>query len=150
MLRLIEHGDVTRALMPADPVAALRQISHDPTLRTTVELTDGRRMTGLDILWAYYEMVDDHLSRHYGHDLDEETQEIMTRWDHLMVMLGDDVLSAAHSVDWVAKLALFERVRGLEVPVAANTFASRARAAAPNGTFVALPNVSNTWRRGTP
>ena len=41
MLRLIEHGDVTRALMPADPVAALRQISHDPTLRTTVELTDG-------------------------------------------------------------------------------------------------------------
>lgn len=111
VLRLIEHGDVTRALMPADPVAALRQISHDPTLRTTVELTDGRRMTGLDILWAYYEMVDDHLSRHYGHDLDEETQEIMTRWDHLMVMLGDDVLSAAHSVDWVAKLALFERYR---------------------------------------
>ncbi|MTB71478.1 proteasome accessory factor PafA2 [Arsenicicoccus sp. MKL-02] len=111
VLRLIEHDDVPRTLTLADPVAALRQISHDPTLTTTVELADGRRMTGLDLLWAHYEMIDDHLSRHYGQDLDEETQEIMTRWDHLMVMLGDDVLSAAHSVDWVAKLALFEQYR---------------------------------------
>ncbi|AKT51917.1 Pup deamidase/depupylase [Arsenicicoccus sp. oral taxon 190] len=111
VLGIIEAQDVPRTLTLANPVAALQQISHDPTLRTTVELADGRRMTALDILWSYYEMVDDHLSREVGDDLDEDTQEIMTRWDHLLTMLGQDVMLAAPMIDWVAKLRLFEQYR---------------------------------------
>ncbi|MCH8612498.1 depupylase/deamidase Dop [Arsenicicoccus dermatophilus] len=111
VLSLIEQRDVTRNLSLADPVAALQQISRDPSLRTTVELYDGRRMTALDILWAYYEMVDDQLSRVYGSELDQDTNEIMHRWDHLMVMLGTEPEQAASQVDWVAKLALLEQYR---------------------------------------
>src|SRR5699024_10499975 len=45
-----EHRTAT-AIPPdsrlADPVAAVRAISHDPSLRTTVELADGRHLTAL-------------------------------------------------------------------------------------------------------
>src|SRR5699024_8606976 len=50
-----------RRLLPdlhlADPVAAVRTISHDPTATATVPLTDGRALTACQIQRAYLEAV---------------------------------------------------------------------------------------------
>src|SRR5690606_21258988 len=55
VLDMIEAGISFEDLRLREPVRAVRQISHDPTLKTTVELADGRWFTGLDIQRAYHE-----------------------------------------------------------------------------------------------
>src|ERR687895_2773059 len=49
VLDLIESGIRFDHLKLADPVRAVHTISHDPTLKATVELANGRKFTGLDI-----------------------------------------------------------------------------------------------------
>ena len=52
---MIEKGVRFAELRLADPVRSVHQISHDPTLKVTVPLTDGRQLTGLDMQRAYHE-----------------------------------------------------------------------------------------------
>src|SRR4030081_3821017 len=55
VLDMIEAGRRFDDLRLADPVRAVHAISHDPTLKATVELSDGRRSTALDLQFAYHE-----------------------------------------------------------------------------------------------
>src|SRR6266704_2243729 len=57
ILDMIESGIRFDQLRLADPVRAVHAISHDPALKTTVELANGRKFTGLDIQFAYHELV---------------------------------------------------------------------------------------------
>ncbi|QDO88765.1 proteasome accessory factor PafA2 [Ornithinimicrobium ciconiae] len=112
VLGLIEAGRAP-ALELEDPVSAIRAISHDPALRQTVRLVDGRELTALDLLSAYREAVDQHL----GDDLDEDTSQVLEHWDAVAADLATDPMRCAGRVDWVTKLALLEGYRrrdGLE------------------------------------
>ena len=113
VLGVIEAGAVTQNLALQEPVAALQAISHDPTLRTSVRLEDGRELTALEIQYAYLQMVRDWLG---SDDLDSETVEVLDRWQQVLDKLADDPMSAAREVDWVAKFQLLQgyRNRGLE------------------------------------
>ena len=113
VLGVIEAGAVTQNLALQEPVTALQAISHDPTLRTSVRLEDGRELTALEIQYAYLQMVRDWLG---SDDLDSETVEVLDRWQQVLDKLADDPMSAAREVDWVAKLQLLQgyRNRGLE------------------------------------
>src|SRR6187200_3735729 len=51
VLGMIEDGHLTQDWSIRRPVAALQSVSHDPSLRATVELVDGRLMTALDVQW---------------------------------------------------------------------------------------------------
>ncbi|GAB3583592.1 depupylase/deamidase Dop [Calidifontibacter terrae] len=114
VLAIIEAGAVDEDLTLRHSIAALQQISHDPTLRTTVELADGRSMTGLDLQWAHLEMVTRWLATQ--DEIDDETADVMRRWEQVLTTLGHDPLDAAGQVDWAAKLKLLEgyRNRGLD------------------------------------
>ena len=90
----------------ADPVAALRAISHDPTLRTTVELADGRELTALQIQRAHLEAI---AAAADGEDA--ETSQVLTAWGEILDLLERDPMLAASRVEWVAKLSLLERYR---------------------------------------
>ena len=90
----------------ADPVAALRAISHDPTLRTTVELADGRELTALQIQRAHLEAI---AAAADGEDA--ETAQVLTAWGEILDLLERDPMLAASRVEWVAKLSLLERYR---------------------------------------
>ncbi|MGE9807589.1 depupylase/deamidase Dop [Janibacter sp. G1551] len=117
VLRLIEEGAVTRDLSVRNPVAALRAVSHDPTCRQLVELTDGTRMTAVQLLWAHHEMAARHVADRWGDDVDADTSEVLDQWARVLTLLEDDPISAARDVDWVAKLAVLEGYRergGLE------------------------------------
>ncbi len=108
VLTLLEAG-AAPSLALRDAVAAVQQISHDPTLRTVVELADGRRMRALDIQQAYLDAARDHCSR-TGAD-DAQTLDVLTRWQDTLDALSRDVASAKATVDWVAKLDLMNRYR---------------------------------------
>lgn len=113
VLRLIEtHPDAVPDLTLADPVAAARAISYDPTLRTTVTAADGRQLTGPDLLEGYLEAVE--RAAVSGHDAwrpDDDTTEVVTRWREVLDTLRRDPAACASQVEWVAKLSLLERYR---------------------------------------
>ena len=116
VLTLIEAGACPAGLDLADPVGAMHEISHDPTLRTTVALRDGRRLTALDLLWAYFEAAAAYLSGPGAADVAREaspgaTAEVMRRWESVLTRLGTDPMTCAREVDWVAKLQVLEGLR---------------------------------------
>ncbi|MGO2532996.1 depupylase/deamidase Dop [Arthrobacter rhombi] len=108
VLSLIEAGAAPK-LQLRDPVAALQQISHDPTLQTVVELSDGRRATALEIQQIYLDAARTHC-HDTGAD-DASTTDVLIRWQDTIDTLSRDVFSARKTVDWVAKLDLMNRYR---------------------------------------
>ncbi|WP_286901694.1 depupylase/deamidase Dop [Thermocrispum sp.] len=110
VLDMIEAGISFEDLRLREPVRAVRQISHDPTLKTTVELADGRWFTGLDIQRAYHERAVECAERGQI-EPSEESQNVLRLWGEIVDALARDPFECADRLDWVAKLRLLERYR---------------------------------------
>jgi proteasome accessory factor PafA2 len=112
VLDLIEAGVDLSDLQLARPVTAVHTISHDPTLRATVALADGREMTGLAIQRAYHDRVAKFLQER-GEE-DERATDIMDNWAMVLDLLERDPMDCADLLDWPAKLRLLEGYRHRE------------------------------------
>ena len=114
VLELIEQRGFTVDLGVERPVSALHTISHDPELKATVKLRDGRTVTGVQLQWLFLEQVAAFVADRYGSDADEHTVEVMRRWESVLTRLESDPMSCAKELDWVAKLRLLEGFRNRE------------------------------------
>ena len=101
----------TRDEPHADPVAELKAVSHDPSLKHLIRLRDGRRLTALDVQWAYLEHARKYVEDKYGADVDEMTSDVLDRWESVLGRLADDPMQLSRELDWVAKLELLEGYR---------------------------------------
>ncbi len=110
VLAMIEDDVLGTDLVLANPVPAIRQISHDPTLTRTVLLRSGRRATALELQWSLLERAQKY-ERSHGLSAvgDAVGADVMQRWETVLNGLERDRSSVAHWVDWVAKERL---VRG--------------------------------------
>jgi proteasome accessory factor A len=102
------------ALRLADPVAAVRTISRDPSLRAVVPLADGRRLRALDIQRAYLDVVDRELARNndFRDDADAAQTALVTGlWAQTLDRLDSDLWSAADTVEWVARHLVLRGLR---------------------------------------
>jgi proteasome accessory factor A len=111
---MIEEKALTPDLGIADPVSELKAVSHDPGLSHLMRLRDGRRLTALDLQWAYFERVKAFVESRYGADVDEITTDVLDRWEGVLDRLGRDPMLCADELDWVAKLRLLEGYRDRE------------------------------------
>jgi len=111
VLDLVESGHRFEDLRLAEPVRAVHQISRDPELKTLVELSDGRRVTGLDIQRAYHERVAEHVASAMGSDVDPATTDLLLCWGEVLDALARDPQECADRLDWPAKLRLLEGYR---------------------------------------
>jgi Pup amidohydrolase len=111
VLDMIEAGVRFDELRLAEPVRSVHRISHDPGLKTLVELSDGRKMTALDVQRAYFEKAQKHVENTLGADVDEATAEVLTLWGEVLDDLARDPMSTADRLDWTAKLRLLEGYR---------------------------------------
>jgi proteasome accessory factor A len=114
VLSMIEEKALAADLGIADPVTELKQISHDPSLRHRMRLRDGRRLTALDLQWAYFERASAFVESRYGPDVDEITADVLGRWEQVLTLLGRDPALLSDQLDWVAKLRLLEGYRERE------------------------------------
>ncbi|HEX3899155.1 MAG TPA: depupylase/deamidase Dop [Mycobacteriales bacterium] len=96
------------------PVAALRAISHDASLKHSVKLRDGRTVTALELQSEFLEQARKFVSSRYGADADAETLDVLAEWEQVLIRLADDPMSLAGELDWVAKLSLLEGYRERE------------------------------------
>ncbi|MFC5994722.1 depupylase/deamidase Dop [Pseudonocardia hispaniensis] len=111
VLDMIEAGIRFDELRMAEPVRAVHQISRDPSLATTVELSDGRKVTALDIQRVYFEKACKHVEQTQGADVDADTAEVLHLWGEALDDLARDPMSTADRLDWPAKLRLLEGYR---------------------------------------
>ncbi len=107
LLAMIEDDAMGDDLALANPVAAIRQISHDPTLTRTVLLRGGRRATALEIQWALLERARKY-ERSHGLECVGEREGVgaLEWWEKILGGLERDPASMADVVDWVAKQRL--------------------------------------------
>ena len=117
VLAMIEDGWLSSNgidLQLDGPVTALRVVSHDPTLRAQLVLRDGRRMTAVQLQMEYLEQARKHVEDRLGSDADEQTVDVLARWESVLDRLSADPLSLSRELDWVAKLVILEGYRDRE------------------------------------
>ena len=109
VLAMIEDDELGDDWLLANPVAAIRQVSHDPALTRTIVLRDGRRATALEIQWGLLERARKYERIHGLSVVGEHIgTDVLDRWERVLAMLEHDSASAAGWVDWVAKRRLVD------------------------------------------
>jgi proteasome accessory factor A len=81
-----------------DPIAALKAISRDPRVKTTVPLIGGRSIGAVDIQRQYLVAARKHLGGR-----DEETDWVLMTWEQALADLERDPMLCRDRLDWVAK-----------------------------------------------
>lgn len=114
MLHAVEADALPEPLSLIAPVEAVWKVSHDPSLTTVLELTDGKKLTALEAQWQYLEWVGKYLNT-VG--LDERFADVLRVWEEILGDLETDPMLTADRLDWTAKLRILEGYRdrdGLE------------------------------------
>ena len=112
ILSMIEDGVYPTDLKLANPVAAMRHVSHDISLRRPIQLDNKSRITALDLQWRLFEAASKYVVSHGLASVGPAVGErVMSRWEQTLTGLETDPMTLKNQVDWVAKLALFEAYR---------------------------------------
>ena len=96
---------------------SLRAVSHDPTLKHLLKMRDGRTLTAVQLQLEYLDLARKYVEDRLGNDADEQTLDVLARWESVLDRLERDPMLCAQELDWVAKLKLLEQYRsrdGLE------------------------------------
>jgi proteasome accessory factor A len=108
---MIEDRFITADLRVSRPVASLKQVSHDPSLTHLLEVGDGRRMTAVELQWEYFHHARRFIDERRGGEADEQTRDVLERWESVLTRLERDPFECADELDWVAKLKLLNSYR---------------------------------------
>ena len=109
VLAMIEDDELGDDWLLGNPVAAIRQVSHDPSLRQTIVLRDGSRATALEIQWGLLERARKYEQSHGLDCVGEDVgTDVLAKWETVLAGLEADPHSVANWVDWVAKQRLVD------------------------------------------
>src|SRR5437773_7956721 len=104
VLELIESGKAPQ-LEITQPVNATKSISRDQNYDWIIELSDGRKISAIDIQRLYLKAAE---GEHKG---DSEMGWLLQEWETVLNDLQRDVTSTAYRVDWAAKKFLLSSFR---------------------------------------
>ncbi len=108
VLSMIESGTLMRDLTLANPIRAIREISHDTTGTRTVKLANGRELSAIQMQTEYFQKVSEFVARRGI--VDPVTQQAMELWERSIKAVGSgDLHLIDREIDWVIKLRLLER-----------------------------------------
>lgn len=117
VLTMIEDKFIGTDLSVSRPVASLKHVSHDASLTHLLEVGDGRTMTAVQLQWEYFHLVQRYIAERRGGETDDQTRDVLARWESVLTRLERDPFECADELDWVAKLKLLNSYRdrdGLE------------------------------------
>jgi Pup amidohydrolase len=90
------------------PVLAIHDVARDLELRNHVVLSDGRRLTAVQLQWEYLEHAKKYVERE---DDTEVNRDVVDRWEAVLTTLEDEPYSLHRELDWVAKHRLLQAYR---------------------------------------
>lgn len=106
VLSMIEDGAIDRDLSLRDPVRAIKEVSHDPTCKRTVELQSGRKLTAVQMQREYLDMARKYAD---ARDVPDWVPDTLERWEEVLDALERDPMELEDRIDWVAKKAMIAR-----------------------------------------
>ena len=106
VLDMIEDGFFDRDYSLQSPVQAIRDISHDPTLREAIKLKDGRTITALQMQLEYLESATRYVD---SISPDPATKDVLARWTDVLTKLESDPMQLSRELDWVIKKAWIDK-----------------------------------------
>jgi len=110
-LSMIEAGFLDLDQAMAHPVREMHQVSHDPSLTHLVTMNSGRRLTAVQMQMEYAEQARKFVEDRWGSDIDEQTSDVLTRWQDVLDRLETDPMTLSGDLDWVAKLSILNGYR---------------------------------------
>jgi len=111
VLAMIEERFLDQDFTVEGSVATLRAVSHDPSLKELITLTDGRTLTAVQLQMEYLDLARKYVEDRLGADADAQTLDVLERWESVLGRLERDPMLCAEELDWVAKLKLLEQYR---------------------------------------
>lgn len=105
VLGLIERN-VAPQIEIAQPINATKSISRDQTYDWIIELTDGRKISAIEVQRLYLAAA-----RKSAAPASAEMDWLLREWENVLNDLERDVLLCRDRVDWVAKKVLLEALR---------------------------------------
>lgn len=112
VLAMVEDQAIDRVFEFDDPVAAIRQVSHDLSLAQPLPLVDGTTITALEVQWELLRMAQAYVQRQ-GTDAvgGQSALDVLVRWEQVLSGLEQDPMGQANVIDWVAKYRLLSAYR---------------------------------------
>src|SRR3989449_11259947 len=104
---MIEDGFFDRDYSLQSPVQAIRDISHDPTLREAIKLKDGRSITALQMQLENLEYATRYVS---SINADPTTKDVLARWTDILTKLESDPMQVSRELDWVIQRQLIDNL----------------------------------------
>jgi proteasome accessory factor A len=109
LLRMLEDpGVVLRDMTLENPIRAIREISHDTTLRRRVRLANGREASALEIQSEYYNRARRYQESKGFSPMEDQALDM---WEHCLTNLESDPWKLDRECDWVIKHHLIDRYR---------------------------------------
>jgi proteasome accessory factor A len=105
VLAMIEDGAITKDLTLRDPVRAIKEVSHDPTLKREIQLDRGPKVTAVQLQKEFLELA---LTYAASHDVDAVSRDVLDKWQHVLEALERDPMELDREIDWVIKKRLIE------------------------------------------
>jgi proteasome accessory factor A len=106
---MIEDDAFPEQLVIKNPVHAIREVSHDPTLMAVIDMVDGRQLTAVQIQLELLDAATNYANRFGLESVDEAIgHDVLQRWRNVVSNLQSDPLTAANIVDWIAKKRIVE------------------------------------------
>jgi Pup amidohydrolase len=105
VLCMVEDEFLPKEWRFAAPVAALRHVSRDTTLRRPIELAGGGSVTALEVQWEYFDRAKKYADA-FGLECvggPAVGEELLRRWETVLHALETDPSTLATQLDWVAK-----------------------------------------------
>jgi proteasome accessory factor A len=109
LLRMLEDPSVVlRDMTLENPIRAIREISHDLTLKRRVRLANGRELSALEIQYEYLNRAMRYRDLKGLSPLEDQALDM---WEYCLTALGDDPFKLDRECDWVIKHNLVESYR---------------------------------------
>ncbi len=109
LLRMLEDPSVVlRDMTLENPIRAIREISHDLTLKRRVRLANGRELSALEIQGEYLNRALRYAELKGLSPLENQALEM---WEHCLTTLQRDAFALDAQCDWVIKHNLVEAYR---------------------------------------
>lgn len=108
VLSMIELGELPMVEL-TEPVKALQDISHDPSLQTQVSVNGRGWMSAIDIQRIYQQAAQAYIDKY--HIADQQTVDVVNAWAQVLDLLEHNPAKLADRLDWVAKYQLLNGMR---------------------------------------
>jgi proteasome accessory factor A len=82
------------------PVEVIKEVSQDLDFKKIYILTNGKKMSALDIQWWYLEQANQYVK---SIGIDSESKLVLEFWEEALTGLANDKQKLSDRIDWIAK-----------------------------------------------